>query len=110
MIKSERMRWARYVARIGTEKNTYRVLVGKLEEKRLIGRHRRRWYGNNVTYLNNTLPGNSSVNTVQHATIGEAVFYVVRAEQRWNNGVMQPVSKQRLGKHISAYRTVLRKR
>jgi hypothetical protein len=35
------------------------------------------------------------------------VFYVVRAEQRWKNGVMQPVSRQRLGKHISAYRTVL---
>jgi hypothetical protein len=24
------------------------------------------------------------------------VFYVVRAEQRWYNGVMQPVSKERL--------------
>jgi hypothetical protein len=30
------------------------------------------------------------------------VFYVVRVEQRWNNGVMQPVSKQRLRKHNSA--------
>jgi hypothetical protein len=28
-------------------------------------------------------------------------FYVVRAEQRWKKGVMQPVSKQQLGKHIS---------
>jgi hypothetical protein len=55
-----------------------------------------------VTYLINALPGNSSVNTVQHATIDEAVFYVVRAEQWLNNGVMQPVSKQRLGKHISS--------
>jgi hypothetical protein len=43
--------------------------------------------------LINSLPGNSSVNTVQHATLNEAVFYVVRAEQQWNNGVMQPVSK-----------------
>jgi hypothetical protein len=43
------------------------------------------------------LPGNSSINTVQQAKkkrLG-SVFYV-RAEQRWNNGVMQPVSKQRL--------------
>jgi hypothetical protein len=31
------------------------------------------------------------------------VFYVVSAEQRWNNEVMQPVSKQRLGKHTSAF-------
>jgi hypothetical protein len=30
------------------------------------------------------------------------VFYVVRAKQRRNNGVMQPVSKQRLGKHTPA--------
>jgi hypothetical protein len=45
-----------------------------------------------------------------YATIDEAVFYVVRAEQRWNNGLMQSVFKQRLGKHISSYRTVLCKR
>jgi hypothetical protein len=55
-----------------------------------------------VTDLINVLPGNSSVNTVQHATVDEAVLYVVREEQRWNNGVMQPVSKQRLGKNTSA--------
>jgi hypothetical protein len=34
-------------------------------------------------------------------------FYVVRAEQRWNNGFMQPASRQRLDKHISTYRNVL---
>jgi hypothetical protein len=45
-----------------------------------------------ITDLINALPGNSSLNTVQHATIYEAVFYVVRAEQRWNNGLMQLVS------------------
>jgi hypothetical protein len=43
------------------------------------------------------------VNTVQHATIDEAVYSMSSArKQRWNNGVMQPVSKQRLGKHTSA--------
>jgi hypothetical protein len=31
---------------------------------------------NIVTDLINVLPGNGSVNTVQHATIEEAVFYV----------------------------------
>jgi hypothetical protein len=37
--------------------------------------------GHTVTDLINSLPGNSSVNTVQHATIDEAGFYVVGAEQ-----------------------------
>jgi hypothetical protein len=34
------------------------------------------------------------------------IFYVVRAEQRCDNGVMEPISKQRLDKHISACWTV----
>jgi hypothetical protein len=42
-IKSMRMRWAGYVARIGEESNVYRVLVGKPEGKRPRGRPRRRW-------------------------------------------------------------------
>jgi hypothetical protein len=45
-----------------------------------------------VTDLIKALPGNSYVNMVQHATIDESLFYVVRAEQRWNNRIMQPVS------------------
>jgi hypothetical protein len=36
MMKSRRKRWARHVARMG-ERNTYRLLVGKPEEKRPIG-------------------------------------------------------------------------
>ena len=43
VIKSRRMRWARYVARIGEERGVYRVLVGKPEGKRPVGRPRRRW-------------------------------------------------------------------
>jgi hypothetical protein len=39
---------------------------------------------------------------LDYGTTDEAVFYVVRAEQRWNNGGLHPVSKQRLGKHTSA--------
>jgi hypothetical protein len=35
-----------YVARMETKKNAYRMLVGKSEEKRLIGRPRRRWMDN----------------------------------------------------------------
>jgi hypothetical protein len=36
------MRWARYVARMG-EQNMYRLLVGKSEGKRPLGRPRLRW-------------------------------------------------------------------
>jgi len=43
MIKSTRMRWTGHVARIGEERGMYRVLVGKLEGKRPLGRPRRRW-------------------------------------------------------------------
>jgi hypothetical protein len=42
MIKSRRMRWARYVARMGEKRNEYRILVGKPEGRRTLGRPRRR--------------------------------------------------------------------
>jgi hypothetical protein len=34
MIKSRRMRWAGYVARVGAKRNAYRIMVGKPEGKR----------------------------------------------------------------------------
>ena len=46
VIKSRRMRWAGHVARMGEERGMYRVLVGKLEGKRPLGRPRRRWVDN----------------------------------------------------------------
>jgi hypothetical protein len=42
-IKSRRMRWAGHVARMGEERNVYRVLMGKPERKRPLERPRRRW-------------------------------------------------------------------
>jgi hypothetical protein len=45
MIKSRRIRWAGHVARMG-KKSAYRILVGKPEAKRPLGRPRRRWVGN----------------------------------------------------------------
>jgi hypothetical protein len=42
-IKSRRMRWAGHVARMGEERNVYKVLMRKLEGKRPLGRPRRRW-------------------------------------------------------------------
>ena len=46
VIKSGRMRWADYVARMGEMRDIYRDLVGKPERKRPLGRPRRRWEGN----------------------------------------------------------------
>jgi hypothetical protein len=40
MIKSRRMRWAGYIARMGAKRNAYRILVGKPEGKRPLGRPR----------------------------------------------------------------------
>ena len=45
VIKSRRMRWAGHVARMG-KRGVYRVLVGKPEGRRPIGRPRRRWVDN----------------------------------------------------------------
>jgi hypothetical protein len=42
-VKSRRMRWARHVARMGEERKVYKVLVGKPEGKRPLGRLRHRW-------------------------------------------------------------------
>jgi hypothetical protein len=43
IIKSRRMRWAGHVARMGDKRNAYRLLVGKPEGKRPLGRPRLRW-------------------------------------------------------------------
>jgi hypothetical protein len=46
IIKSRRMRWAGHVARMAEKRNVYRLLVGKPEGKRPLGRPRRRWMDN----------------------------------------------------------------
>jgi hypothetical protein len=40
------MRWAGHVARIGENRNVYRLLVGKPEGKRPLGKSRRGWIDN----------------------------------------------------------------
>jgi hypothetical protein len=46
ILKSRRTRWAGHVARMVEKKNVYRLLVGKPEGKRPLGRPRRRWIDN----------------------------------------------------------------
>jgi hypothetical protein len=46
IIKSKRMRSVGHVARLGEKSNAYRLLVGKPEGKRPLGRPRRRWANN----------------------------------------------------------------
>jgi hypothetical protein len=50
-MKSRRMRWAGNVARIGERRNAYKLLVGKPEGKRPLGRPRRTWVDNIIPDL-----------------------------------------------------------
>jgi len=40
------MRWAGHVVRMGEERGVYRVLLGKPDRRRPLGRPRRRWVDN----------------------------------------------------------------
>jgi hypothetical protein len=46
-----RMRWAGHVARMREKLNAYRILVGRPDGKRPLGRPRRRWVDNIKMYL-----------------------------------------------------------
>jgi hypothetical protein len=45
-IKLRKIRWARHVTRMGQMRNAYKILVGKPEGKRPLGRARRSWEDN----------------------------------------------------------------
>jgi hypothetical protein len=51
VIKSRRMRWAGYVARMGVWRGAYRDFVGRPEGRRPLGRPRRKWEDNIKMYL-----------------------------------------------------------
>jgi hypothetical protein len=46
IMKSRRMRWVGHVARMGEKRNVYRLLVGKPEGKKPLGRPRHGWMDN----------------------------------------------------------------
>jgi hypothetical protein len=51
VLKPRKMRWAGHVVCMGEGRGVYRVLVGKPEKKRTLGRPRRRWEDNIKTDL-----------------------------------------------------------
>ena len=57
VIKSRRMRWAGHMARMGEEREVYRVLVGKPEGKSPLGKPRRRCVDNIRTDLQEVVCG-----------------------------------------------------
>jgi hypothetical protein len=46
IMKSKKIRWMWHVARMGENRNAYRILVGKPEGKGPLGEPRRRWENN----------------------------------------------------------------
>jgi hypothetical protein len=65
VIKSRKMRWAGHVARMGEGRCVHRILVGRPEGKRLLGRPRRMWEDNIKMYLREI--GLDEVNWIQLA-------------------------------------------
>ena len=51
VVKSRRMGWVWHVARMGEDRGVHRVLVGKPEGKRPLGRPKRRWEDNIKMHL-----------------------------------------------------------
>jgi hypothetical protein len=65
MIKSMTMRWAGHVACMGEKKNAYRILVGKPERKRPLGRPLYRWEDNIKIDLREIWGGMDWINLAQ---------------------------------------------
>ena len=51
IVKSRRLRWAGHVTRMGNESGEWKLLVGKPEGNRPVGRPRMRWENNINHYL-----------------------------------------------------------
>jgi hypothetical protein len=68
VVKWRRMRWAGHVARMGEDRGVHRVLVGKPEGKRPLGRPRRRWENNIKTDLREVEKGRGDWMELDQAT------------------------------------------
>jgi hypothetical protein len=78
VIKSRRMRWAGHVARMGEKRDAYRILLGRPEGRRPLGRPRRRWEGNIKMDLKKWDGGMDWIELAQHRdrwpAVGNAVM------------------------------------
>jgi hypothetical protein len=63
-MKSRRMRWAGHMARMEKERKLYKVLVGKPEGNRLLGRPRSRWEDGITMDVKRHLLGECGVDSV----------------------------------------------
>jgi hypothetical protein len=78
-IKSRRMRWAGHVPHMGEERNVYKVLMGKPEGKRPLGRPRHRWEDVIRLYLREI--GLGSVDWIHLAVVNTVINLRVLALQ-----------------------------
>jgi hypothetical protein len=70
IIKSRRMRWAGHMALMGEKRNVYRLLVGKPEGKRPLGRPRRRLiYNIKMDFVETGWNGVDWIGLVQHSSV-----------------------------------------
>jgi len=70
VVKSRRMRWAGHVAPVGEGRDVHKVLVGKPEGKRQLGRPRRRWEDNIKMDLREVGGGGDWTELAQVGTVG----------------------------------------
>ena len=92
VIKSRRMRWAGHVACMGERRGIYRVLVGKPEGKRPLGRPRRRY----MIYLLTAIglsPGGCSTVHIYTQTIHRTIQNKQYIEQHNNFGRVRAVPR-----------------
>ena len=66
VVKSRRMRWAEHVAHIREGRGVHRVLVGKPEGKKPLGRSRHRWEDNIKMYLQEVEWGMDCIDLAQN--------------------------------------------
>jgi hypothetical protein len=74
VIKSRRMMWAGHMARMGEGRDVYRVLIGRSEGKRPLGRPRRMWEDNIKMDLREIgINGETGFSWLRVESIGELV-------------------------------------
>jgi hypothetical protein len=113
VINSRNM-WGEAVKIYRTIENIREKFSRQSERKGQLGSRKRKFEDNILLHvqpllgnvLENKFPrrqilGKQAVTRLRNNRWG-CVFYVVRVEQRWSNGVIEPVSNQRLGIHTSA--------